>query len=320
MSKNHPPSPATSPPPLPGGHATPQHAQVNNQRPVPPARTPKKRNRLVWLWVLLLLMGGAGFLYWQYELAKFRLFGFQPPEMAMARYTPKDVIGDLGGLKVRIPRHYAEYVVYDGDPRFGEKRKGPVPERTFNSRLRNFGMKVRFPEMIGLENMSLREDYRKNFLNPDGTWLSLTINSGGNYPGLGANARNGRAKKLWTSSDYWAYNFERLEEDVYGLEMYVVKGLDPHTGQLARESSNTKDIYIERDASGHVHTYIECGRPSAPTGISPCSLEFGLEPEAEVAMDVHFHPKLLPQWKEIKQSVKELLLSFEVQDTTTNKP
>ena len=37
---------------------------------------PKKRSSLTWLWVLLLLMGGAGFLYWHYELAKFRLFGF----------------------------------------------------------------------------------------------------------------------------------------------------------------------------------------------------------------------------------------------------
>jgi hypothetical protein len=29
---------------------------------------------------------------------------------------PKDVIGGLGGMKVRIPRHYAEYVEDDGDP------------------------------------------------------------------------------------------------------------------------------------------------------------------------------------------------------------
>ena len=51
--------------------------------------------------------------------------------------------------KVRIPRHYAEYVEYDGDPGFGEKRKGPVPERTFESKLSSFGMDVRFPDMRG---------------------------------------------------------------------------------------------------------------------------------------------------------------------------
>jgi len=43
---------------------------------------------------------------------KHRFSGFQPPEMMMAQYTPKDVIGDLGGIKVRIPRHCAEIVEF----------------------------------------------------------------------------------------------------------------------------------------------------------------------------------------------------------------
>ena len=120
----------------------------------------------------------------------------------MARYTPKDVIGDLGGLKVKIPRHYAEYVVYDGDPRFGEKRKGPVPERTFDSKLRNFGIRARFPDMRGLENAQLQEELRSYSLNPDNPWLNMTINSGENYPSMGANARNGLAKHLWEPSPY----------------------------------------------------------------------------------------------------------------------
>jgi len=33
-----------------------------------------------------------------------RIIGFQPPEMAVAQYTPEDVIGGLGGMKVRICR------------------------------------------------------------------------------------------------------------------------------------------------------------------------------------------------------------------------
>lgn len=166
------------PPPLPGA------AQPQPKRK-PPVHAAKKRSRFAWLWVLLLLIGGAGFLYWQYELAKFRLFGFQPPEMAAARYTPKDVIGDLGGLKVRIPRHYAEYVVYDGDPRFGEKRKGSVPERTFDSKLRNFGIRVRFPDMEGLKSYQLEQEYRSYNLNPENPWINITVNSGENYPSLG---------------------------------------------------------------------------------------------------------------------------------------
>ena len=305
------------PPPLPGGQGGQAAShQANDAQQDSRQQKPKKRSSFTWLWVLLLLIGGAGFLYWQYELAKARLFGFQPPEMAMARYTPKDVIGDLGGLKVKIPRHYAEYVEYDGDPRWGEERKGPVPERTFDSRLRSFGIEARFPDMRGLENAELREEYRSYNLNPDNPWVSFTINAGENYPGLGANARNGLAKQLWEKSDYWMYNFERLPEDKYGLEAYVVSGSDPRIGKPARESDDTYDIYIQRDATGHVHTYIECGRTSVQGGISSCRISFGLEPKAKVAVRVSFYPKLLPHWKDIQQKTRDLLLSFEVKETT----
>lgn len=266
-----------------------------------------------WLWALLGL-GLAAVVYWQYQGMPSQLQGFQPPEMAAAQYTPKDVIGDFGGLKVRIPRHYAEYVEYDDDPSFGEKRQGPVPERTFDSRLSSFGMEVRFPDMKGLENWDLRQEHRAYDLNPDNPWIYIGINAGEHYPTLGAKARNGLAKKLWQKSDdWWGHNFEQEPGDFYGLEKYVVTGLDPRNGKPARESDETYDIYIYRDtSSGDVETYISCGKTSVPGGIARCDLDFGLEPNAKVAVTVSFYPKLLPRWREIQESVRTLLLSFEV--------
>jgi len=41
-----------------------------------------------------------------------RFYGFQSSKMAMAQYTPKDVIGNLGGMRVRISRHCAEIVEF----------------------------------------------------------------------------------------------------------------------------------------------------------------------------------------------------------------
>ncbi|MDR0736333.1 MAG: hypothetical protein LBF51_05810, partial [Zoogloeaceae bacterium] len=81
-----------------------------------------------WRWLsrgalLLVIIIASPFIYATWEIYT-AINGFQPPEMARAQHTPRDVIGDLGGMKVRIPRHYAEYVEYDGDPGFGEKRKG----------------------------------------------------------------------------------------------------------------------------------------------------------------------------------------------------
>ncbi|MDR1423179.1 MAG: hypothetical protein LBI92_01015 [Azoarcus sp.] len=242
--------------------------------------------------------------------------GFQPPEMAAAQHTPRDVIGDLGGMKVRIPRHYAEYVEYDSDPGFGEKRKGPRPQRTFDSRLTSFGIDVRFPDMKGLENAQMREDRRRQFLQKDNPWIGIGINAGEIYPGDGFLDRQTERTLFNTDSSkykgHWLFTYERMPEDEYGLEVWRLSGIDFRTGKPARESSNTNDIYVHRDASGKVDINIWCRRPSAPKGIGTCNAETHLEPKAKVVVKVSFRRSLLPEWQRIRQSVRDLLLSFEV--------
>ncbi|MDB5772534.1 MAG: hypothetical protein JWM42_2908 [Burkholderia sp.] len=149
--------------------------------------------------------------------------GLRASEMALAQYPPKDVIGNLGGMKVRIPRHYAEYVEYDGDPGFGEKRNDLVPERTYESKLRSFGMEVRFPDMTGVESTQLRDEYRRYQLKRENPWISIGVNAGEIYPSLGDKANNGLAKKLWEKSEFWFAKYERAPfMDTAGLEAYVV--------------------------------------------------------------------------------------------------
>jgi len=266
-------------------------------------------------WVVYFLIGLSIVFIYAMQRMSARIIGFQPPEMAMARYTPKDVIGNLGGMKVRIPRHYAEYVTYDGDPRFGEKRKGPRPERTFDSRLRSFGIEARFPDMKGLENALLREEKRRQPLQ-EKTWIYIGINAGEIYSGDGFLDRLTNAS-LPGNKAYWWDTYERISEDKYGLEVWLLSGTDPRTGKPARESHTTNDIYIHRGSSGNVNTYISCGRPSVPSGIGNCNLTTSLAPKAQVVVKVMFRRGLLPEWKRIQQSVRELLLSFEVDSSST---
>ncbi len=283
-------------------------------------------HRRLWRWLLYLLIGLAipvCYVVWKIQATKSELFGFQPPEMALAQYTPKDVIGDLGGMKVRIPRHYAEYVEYDGDPGFGEKRKGPVPERTFESRLRSFGIDVRFPDMKGLENAEMREDRRRQFLKQDNPWVSIGINAGEIYPKSGAEAADRSAKAVTNSIDkpteFWFANYARLPDVVYGLEAYVVTGTDPRSGKPAAESEDTNDIFIHYAKSGIADTFISCGKTYVPGGVASCRMNFGLEPKARVHLSVGFVRSRLPQWREIRQSVINLLTSFEVNASTLNR-
>jgi hypothetical protein len=293
---------------------TPSGNAVSKQRDKP---RPCKGIR--WLKVLLIAVA-IPVVYVIWKVSVF-VIGFQPPEMAMAQYTPKDVIGDLGGMKVRIPRHYAEYVEYDGDPGFGEKRKGPRPERTFDSRLRSFGIEARFPDMKGLENAQLREEYRRQPLQ-EKMWIMISIKAGERYPGDGFLDRQTDATlfNIYTpkSIGHWRYTYERMPKDEYGLEVWRLSGIDPRTGKPARESNTTEDIYIHRESSGNVNVHIRCGRPSVPNGIGICHLGTSLASKAQAVVDIGFRRGLLPEWKKIQQSVRNLLLSFEVDPSSSS--
>ena len=96
------------------------------------------------------------------------------------------------------------------------------------------------------------------------------------------------------------------------MEAYVVSGIHPKTGLPAKDHEDAYDIYIQRDSSGHVNTYIKCGKKKALKGVGTCYLRFGLEPEAKVSVEIGFRPSLLPKWKEIQQATRSLLLGFEV--------
>lgn len=278
-----------------------------------------------WRWIVYLLIGlsiASGYVFWEFQRIKNRLFGFQPPEMALAQYTPKDVVGDLGGMKVRIPRHCVEYVEYDDDPGFGEKRKGTAPERTFESKLRSFGIDIRMTDMRCQESSELRENRRQQFLKQESPWISIGVNAGSIYPKLGAMAVDRQARIVIDSiakpTEFWFSNYERLPSKVYGLDAYVVAGLDPHTGKPAKDSDKVDDKYFHFAPSGLADTYISCGRTYVPGGVASCSMDFSLEPKARVYVDVRFNRARLSEWQEIRKKTIDLLTGFEVREESAS--
>ena len=262
----------------------------------------RKRVFKQWIWFFTGTAVLTPVLYVVWSLGVF-LQGFQPLDMALAQFTPKDVVGDLGGMPVIIPRHYAEYVQYDDEP---------DKEKPYQRRISSFGMDVRFPDMKGLENWQIREEKRNEPLS-EKSWLYVGVNASSSY--YGPQSLNRRAAELLKPeehpSEFWWVNYIQLPEKEHGLEVYVVAGNDPDTGEPARESSFTKDIYLELSSSGDVETYISCGRRSVPHGIDSCHLSFLLEPKASVYISARFRRGLLPEWRKMKNSLSTLLMSFE---------
>lgn len=251
-----------------------------------------------------------------------------PPEMNAARDAKVEfVIGDLGGVPVRIPHYFANYVEYDGDPGFGEKRKGPVPERTYQSKLASFGFKVRFPDMAGLSSPEMWKDYEKysdynwkDYYDPIKSitpWIDTGFRSGAIYPGDGflnyyVNATLAfNAEKEGLSAASKTYEYQQLPKSEHGLTVYAPPGINPKTQKPYRQDDDAKDLFVHRNKSGRVDTYIECSNRNLNNfKFSPCTQHISMEPRMRAEIYISYTRHHLPHWQQIQRNVSELVWGF----------
>ncbi|MDR7094702.1 hypothetical protein [Hydrogenophaga laconesensis] len=236
--------------------------------------------------------------------------GFMPPQMSAAHYTPKDVVGDLGGMPVTIARHIPHLVEYDGDPGWGEKRKGPPPERTHASRLKSFGVHVRYPDMATLSSPELWSEFEKKRLY-DHKWLDLTIQSGSSYPGDGYLDRGYQATIPNPERHDSSSQYEPLPSPIKGLELYAKRGVNPRTGVAHRYEWTDGDLYIHRNREGNVTTFIRCTFRSGTEHYSSCAQDWSMEGHGlGIDLRARYAPDLLPQWQDIQARVSRFVLGF----------
>ena len=243
---------------------------------------------------------------------------FEPSEMAAAKYASRDVVGDLGGAPVNIPRHFANYVEYEGDPGWGEKRKGPKPKRTHQSKLTSFGYDTRFPDMAGESSPELIKD-KRSYLGSKTPWISVGINTGKNYPGDGFLERWIHAR-LETPNTILKYmNYEQLPAKEHGLMVYAAAGIDPKTNRPYRQDDDAEDVFIARDKSGRVDTTIQCSNRNVPA--PPCTHNFSLAPDMRAQVYLSYSRNQLPQWREMQEAVRQQILGFKaVSNHMVGKP
>lgn len=248
-------------------------------------------------WVLLVLC----------KLA-FLLYGFQPPEMAAAQYATKDAVGDMGGMPVRIPYYFANYLEYEGDPSWGEKRSGSKPARNYHSKITSFGFDVRYPDMVGLINYKMYEN-KRSYTIYNTPWIHVGIRAWSTFDG-GHQGLEGRVKQLenYTSSWRW-HNFERLPQKVFSLEAYSVKVEEGEDPTFIRTHNNATDVYVYRHPTTHkVETYISCRR--SKMGQASCQQSFDLSEDLQVRVVVRYRREELAQWQDMQRAVKKLVLNF----------
>lgn len=282
---------------------------------------PNRTKRVMgWAFFAVFLVAGA-------LLFAFRLFlnaptpshPFEPPEMTAARYVPHDMVGDLGGVPVTIPSHFANFVEYEGDPGFAEKRKGAVPKRTHQSKLVSFGYEVRFPDMAGLSTPELWKD-KARYPSAKSPWIRVSVITGNIYPGDGFLDR-------WTHSTVEVpntilkyANYEKLATIEHGLTVYAAAGVDPLTSKPYRQDRNAEDVFVYREKSNKVNAHIQCSNRNVPA--PPCSHDFSLDPSMKAEIHLSYRRSLLPQWREMQDAVTKQLLKFKAStaETDSTKP
>lgn len=214
------------------------------------------------------------------------------------------VVGDLGGLPVRIPRHFAEDIEYNGDPGWG---MGKPKSLSRSSVIRGFGFPVRMSDMAGLSSNELRHDKRRQSIRTT-NWIRVGVTSGEHYPGGGFLDRMVAA--IGRSAEFVKYeNYQKQPERAFGLTVYSPVGVDPKTGVEYRLHSGARDLFVHRNAAGKVDAYIRCS--NRQDGIPMCQHDFDLLPQARVQVNVLYRRDALAQWSDIQARVSALILSFQ---------
>ena len=266
---------------------------------------------------LLLFVGMVGIMGLIFLVAWFKFANtsftepLYPPVMAGARYSPCDVVGDLGGMPVTIPSYFANFVEYEGDPGWS-KREGPVPVRNHQSKLVSFGFMVRFPDMAGLSSRELEKD-RASFTIDNTPWIDVGITTGKNFgDGLGIE----RDFKNLLENRKFKYEAQTINQ--FGLEVHSPIGVDPNTRQAFKHHYDDQDLFIYRNSAGQILTFIRCHNVNHAA--APCVQRFSLDPNLKAWIKISFRRGLLPEWRQMQGSVTALILGFKKSGDVTGAP
>lgn len=218
-------------------------------------------------------------------------------------------IGDLGGVPVLIPQHFAHFVEYDGDPHFLERKKGPAPKRDFSSRLSSFGFEVRFPDMAPLTAETMADKKASSIETTK--WLEVGISSGADF---GVSIDVFIQRSIDNLSNNIFYKYKKIATTDFDLTGYApINVSDEHRGYGVLVDGKVADmndvnVYFHRRQDGIPDAYIECGNMHHQA--DRCELRFDLLPTMRTMVSVSFRKGMLPQWGAIKSSVSQIIINF----------
>lgn len=220
---------------------------------------------------------------------------------------PKEYVGHLDNIPVRVPRPYARFISYDGKPGFLEKYLGRQPKRNFQSGINGFAFEVHYPD-LAVRDFLQPEATPKETIS-DSRWLrvSLVANSHFSVASDVYMARQNERIKLTG-----IYRDVPLDAPVYDLKAYRPSDEHPEVVKNRYVGMGGENKYLDIGADGKTLTYITCSNREYAS--SPCTMSFTLDPAIHARIEVTFRKGLLENWKEIRAAASNIVLGFRVAD------
>lgn len=247
------------------------------------------------------------------QSAEAQILPFAPYSLAP---QAEDVIGDLGGVPVRIPRQWVRLVEYAGDSHWLEKQPYPPPARTYGSKLTSFAILIHMPTMKALTPENYEAYQKRGFR--DLEWISGGVEAAV-LPLTSWTPLNWENPYTWKlpgqgRGGYQSYDYTPLP-DRYGLKGWRAVRWNP--GNLVLDDKDrgqgmmNHHLYFAYQG-GRIVAVIRCGSgvTSAPGGRHTCDHSFLLYPEMKAEVSLSYSPESLAQWRTYQDAMRELILSW----------
>lgn len=231
------------------------------------------------------------------------------------RFTEPDIIAALGGRKVKMSPYRVRNVAYTDTPSPFSDEYGSYkyPEPSYENQLSVFGFDLDYAKGR-VRDVRNEGNFYEEERQSGTSWVSVSVHNN-THPLDKAADRYDKFLNQWyfRKVDYYP-DYRRRADKPYGLEAYYRPRINEKTGKPYEETqypdSGWDDLFLERDAQGHIRTYIECtiklDVPNPPCSQRVLVRKNGLDIELAILHSRH----LLHDWKRIEREAMKVVYGF----------
>jgi hypothetical protein len=243
----------------------------------------------------------------------FLLMRYQTKFPPMQLSQNKEIVGNLGGVKVRIPNHLSLFIKYEEDPSKFIGAVTKTQKSDFDAVINGFAFEVRYPDMA--------EDIPEHFADKRASsmfttmWMRVLINNGEHWGPKEFSYLENEKRDIGIGVKFLGekYFYEQLKEKQYDLYVHLPRGFDTSRDQEPKDQYSIyfyDNFYYHLNEEGKVDTFIKC--PNSKFESATCQHFFNLSPRMWIKVEVAYRKALLPHWREIQEKVASKILGFAV--------